>query len=234
MRKHFKEVFLAAAMVGGVLVAGAPAATAAPSQNVSVVPSASNPVPHPVIAEYKGRKINLAEGWQGAQTCTELPGGAVHCYDTFEQADADTARLMAARAGSNDVAKYTAPSQKRNGGSGVARAGKVQDCSADYWCLYDGPNYSGPHLQFFDPGTKELSDWGFRDRVSSVYRIIVNYPVNYGGAHLIDYRSWPVADRDISLTGGYLEDDFPDLSRLSYPGGGNWDNKADAVKVWRG
>ncbi|MFD9819831.1 peptidase inhibitor family I36 protein [Streptomyces violascens] len=229
MRKRIVAGLFAAATVGGVLVAGAPAATA---QNASVAPAAAETAPAPVIADYNGRKINLAEGWQGAESCTELPTGEVRCYDTFAEADADTARFMAARADSSDVAKYTAPSRKPAAGSGVLRAGKAQNCSADYWCVFDGKNYTGRRLQFFDPGTKELGKYDFRDKASSIYRIVVNYPLNYGGASLVDYRSGLVANREIKFGG--MEDDYPDLSRLGYPGGGNWDNKADALKIWRG
>lgn len=41
----------------------------------------------PVIATYNGREINLADGWQGAQACSEVPSGEVYCFDTVEEAD---------------------------------------------------------------------------------------------------------------------------------------------------
>lgn len=229
MRKKFMAVFLTAAAASCALIGGAPTASAAPSHTASVTAQAAETAPQPIFAEYHGREINLTEGWQGAQTCTELPGGSVRCFDTFAEADADTARFMASRAHSRDIAKYMAPKSTKK--SAAALAGP-DSCTPDYWCLYDGKNFTGRHLQFFDPGTKNLGSYDFRDTVSSIYRNVWKYPLNYGGARLIDSRSWPVSDRVIGFTDE--EASYPDLSRLSYPGGGNWDNKADLVEIWRG
>ncbi|WP_405585581.1 hypothetical protein [Streptomyces sp. NBC_01190] len=32
-----------------------------------------------MITTYRGKTINLADGWQGAQACTEVPSGKIYC-----------------------------------------------------------------------------------------------------------------------------------------------------------
>ncbi|MGW2782815.1 peptidase inhibitor family I36 protein [Streptomyces populi] len=45
-----------------------------------------------VIADYDGKKINLAEGWQGAEVCGEDPvTGEAKCWDSVEESNRDAA-----------------------------------------------------------------------------------------------------------------------------------------------
>ncbi|MGK5642351.1 peptidase inhibitor family I36 protein [Streptomyces sp. URMC 126] len=178
----------------------------------------------PVIADYKGRKINLAVSWEGATSCTELPGGKVHCYDTDEEALTDPALPAATRAASRQAdaspdATFRMPSR----------------CVTDYWCLYQHADYKGKILRFSESGKKKLSNWGMGDKLSSVYYRVRTWPLNYGDAEIIDSRSWPVADRVRRLDAGSISKAgaYPNFKRLGYPGGGNWNDKTDYFHVRR-
>ncbi|WP_436953781.1 hypothetical protein [Streptomyces sp. SudanB182_2057] len=49
------------------------------------------------IAVYKGREINLAEGWQGAAVCGENPvTGQAKCWDSVEESSTDPYRRRSA------------------------------------------------------------------------------------------------------------------------------------------
>ncbi|GGV87230.1 hypothetical protein GCM10010294_68890 [Streptomyces griseoloalbus] len=61
-----------------------------------------------MIATCKGEKINLADGWQGAQACSDVPSGEVYCFDSAEKADQALAVI--------------APAVARGASSGVASA----------------------------------------------------------------------------------------------------------------
>lgn len=178
----------------------------------------------PVIADYNGRKINLAESWEGATSCTELPGGKVHCYDTDEEALADPALPAATRQATRQA---------------DAAAGAMlrlpSRCVADYWCLYQHANYKGKILRFSESGKKKLSNWGMGNKLSSVYYRVRLWQLNYGVAKVIDSRSWPVADRVRTLEAGSITKagTYPNFKRLDYPGGGNWNDKVDYFHVQR-
>ena len=104
----------------------------------------------PVIATYKGEKINLADGWQGAQACSEVPSGEVYCYDSAEEADQALAAI--------------APAATRGSGSGVTSAkvsGELSptasgDCSFGWVCLWEHGEFTGRRLQWSAKGTKQL------------------------------------------------------------------------------
>ncbi|MFE0106930.1 peptidase inhibitor family I36 protein [Streptomyces sp. NPDC059009] len=164
----------------------------------------------PVIAEYNGKQINLAEDWEGAQICTELAGGNVRCYDDEAAAQ-------------EDVAPAPAALKRANPDKGLP--GK---CAPDYWCLFEHANYKGRKLQFHDTGTRKLANWGFRDKTSSIYRFAWRYGMK--GATMIDYRSGVLHDRTRRL-GSTSEAAYPNLKNLAYPGGGNWNDKVDAFKI---
>ncbi|MGC5345710.1 peptidase inhibitor family I36 protein [Streptomyces sp. DT24] len=172
---------------------------------------------NPVIADYDGRKINLAESWEGANICSELPNGEVHCYTTNEEALADLDLPAQIREESLKASALQASDPRSN-------------CAADYWCLYQDYNYKGRRLQFSSSGKKNLADYGFRDKLSSVYYWVGQWAVNYGYATIWDSRSWPLEDRQRNLMppGGW-----PKFTGLSYPGGGNWNDKVDTFQVKR-
>lgn len=194
--------------------------TAEPS--VTATPADEAPA-NPVTAEYNGRKINLAASWEGADSCTELPSGEVHCYDSDAEALADPEL----------PAEIREETLKANAAAPVgpsAAAAPPARCVADYWCLYMKVGYKGKLLRLYSDGEKDLKEWGCRDKLSAVYYWVGRYSVNYGDAKITDLRSWPVADRvrRLDAPGGWSN-----FTNLDYPGGGNWNNKVDIFEVRR-
>ncbi|MFE3129595.1 peptidase inhibitor family I36 protein [Streptomyces hydrogenans] len=168
----------------------------------------------PVIATYKGKKIDLSKGWQGAQACSEIPSGEVYCYDTPEQADRALAAMLPAAtdARSGDTsAKIT----------GELSPTAISDCAYGWVCLWEHSNYTGRRLQWSAGGTKQLSDWDFRDQASSG---CVNR--NMGGALVYDART--------ALPDPYMALGNPgcyNFATASYPTGGTWNDKADYMEM---
>ncbi|MFG2023857.1 peptidase inhibitor family I36 protein [Streptomyces sp. NPDC048825] len=221
MNRSLVGVFLAGASATALVFTGGAAAhadepTAEPS--VTATPTAEEPSVDPVIAEYKGRKINLAESWEGADNCTELPSGEVHCYDSNEEALADPELPAEVR---EETLKATAAR---------AAAAPPSRCLADYWCLYMDPGYKGRLLRLSSDGKKDLKEWGCRDKLSSVYYWVGRWPINYGNAKITDLRSWPVEDR---VRGLNPPSGWSNFKNLGYPGGGNWNDKVDIFEVRR-
>ncbi|MVO84292.1 hypothetical protein GPA10_05760 [Streptomyces sp. p1417] len=178
----------------------------------------------PVIADYNGRKINLAESWEGATSCTELPDGDVHCYDTDEEALADPALPAASREATRQA--EAAPG---------ALLRLPSRCVYDYWCLYSDVSHEGKILRFSEDGTKKLKSYGMRNKLSSVYYRVMNWTLNYGDAKVTDSRTWPTADRVRRLSAGSITKagNYPNFKRLGYPGGGNWNDKVDYFEIRR-
>ncbi|GHA29342.1 hypothetical protein GCM10010303_44930 [Streptomyces purpurascens] len=194
--------------------------TAEPS--VTATPADEAPA-NPVTAEYNGRKINLAASWEGADSCTELPSGEVHCYDSDAEALADP-ELPA------EIREETLKANAAAPAGPSAAAAPPARCVADYWCLYMKVGYKGKLLRLYSDGEKDLKEWGCRDKLSAVYYWVGRYSVNYGDAKITDLRSWPVADRvrRLDAPGGWSN-----FTNLDYPGGGNWNNKVDIFEVRR-
>ncbi|MER5311531.1 peptidase inhibitor family I36 protein [Streptomyces sp. NPDC002773] len=169
----------------------------------------------PVIATYKGKKIDLSQGWQGAQACSEVPSGEVFCYDTVAQAD----RALAALAPAAEKGRKSAGvAAKETGQLGPTAA---SDCTYGWVCLWEHSNFSGRRLQWSAKGTKQLSDWSFRDQASSG---CVNRDMQ--GALVYDART---AQLDPYMALGNLG--CYDFTKASYPGGGNWNDKADYMEM---
>ncbi|MBQ0924132.1 peptidase inhibitor family I36 protein [Saccharopolyspora endophytica] len=117
-----------AAMLG-MLTAGTAAATG-PTQQQGV------------LATYQGRQIDLAQGWQGADVCSQDAPGAVTCYDL--------------------------PAEAKLGTEPGTR-GTLDDCPHTYACLWAHAGAEGRRLQFHDSGTTDLGDWDFRDQATGAY-----------------------------------------------------------------
>ena len=43
------------------------------------------------------------------------------------------------------------------------------DCPANWFCFYDGPNYTYPRGKLSDCGAQDLGNWNWRDRTASVH-----------------------------------------------------------------
>ncbi|MGX2996141.1 peptidase inhibitor family I36 protein [Streptomyces sp. JNUCC 64] len=173
----------------------------------------------PVMADYNGRRINLAESWEGATSCTELPSGAVNCYDTDHAAMSDPELPAAVREEALEGLRPRIPDR----------------CLPDYWCLYSDADYKAKILRFSSDGQKKLKDWGMQNALSSVYYQVAQWSINYGDAQIIDWRSWPVADRVRRLDAGGAGNPgrYPNFKSLDYPGGGTWNDKVDVFEVRR-
>ncbi|MEV8077428.1 peptidase inhibitor family I36 protein [Streptomyces pseudogriseolus] len=169
----------------------------------------------PVIATYNGREINLADGWQGAQACSEVPSGEVYCFDTAEEADqalADIAPAVTRGTNSNVV------SAKAGGEFGPMA---YTDCYEGWVCLWEHSNYTGRRLQWSASGTKQLGDWDFRDKASAgcVNRI-------QGGVLAYDARTG-LPDPYMALGAGHCYK----FSSASYPTGGTFNDKVDYIEM---
>ncbi|MGR8008796.1 peptidase inhibitor family I36 protein [Streptomyces hypolithicus] len=220
IRKPLANLLLATASATALIFTSAGATQAdepTPEPSVTAPPAVEEAV-NPVIAEYDGRKINLAESWEGADSCTELPNGEVHCYDSDEEALADP--------------ELPAESRKETLKAASARSASAppRGCVADYWCLYMDTGYGGRLLRLSSDGKKDLNEWGCRDKLGSVYYWVGRWALNYGNAKITDYRSWPVEDR---VRGLNAPADYRNFGDLAYPGGGNWNNKVDIFEVRR-
>ncbi|MET8094867.1 peptidase inhibitor family I36 protein [Streptomyces sp. NPDC005236] len=220
---------LAAAATGALLLTAGPVAsadesTAEPSATATQDPSTQDPSTpaaepaSPVIAEYDGRKINLAESWEGADSCTELPSGEVHCYDTTREAQTDPALPASIR------------KETRAALATQAVAAAPDRCIADYWCLYADADYKGKIIRLSSSGKHDLSEWGFRDKVSSVYYWVLRWSLNYGTATIWDYRSGVLHDRQRDMLPPH---GWANFKNMDYPGGGDWNDKVDAFEVKR-
>ncbi|MFI1012289.1 peptidase inhibitor family I36 protein [Streptomyces sp. NPDC020965] len=104
---------------------------------------------------------------------------------------------------------------------GALASAASDDCRSPFVCLWEHSNFTGRRLQWSSAGTKQLGDWGFRDKASSgcVNRI-------QGGASVYDART-ALPDPYMSLANLYCYD----FTRANYPTGGNWNDKADYIKL---
>ncbi|MEU4351767.1 peptidase inhibitor family I36 protein [Streptomyces sp. NPDC023838] len=167
----------------------------------------------PVMANYKGKKINLAESWEGAQACTQVTGGAVYCFDSQQEADEALPSIDPVAAAENK--KQAAQAGNRSGASTT----DIGDCNRV--CLFEHSNYTGRMLQWYQSGKKNLGDWGFRDKASSgcVRRAT-------GGVLVYDARSFlPDPYMALGNPGCY------DFTKVGYPTGGSWNDKADYIEM---
>ncbi|MFE1286700.1 peptidase inhibitor family I36 protein [Streptomyces sp. NPDC058751] len=224
-----------------------------------------------VIADYNGKKINLAEGWQGAEVCGEDPDtGKAKCWDSVEESNEDAAgsgeahasaargsgrkaersaksgmtaaaRPAAAPADDDTGDDYTddatgdgggttaAPDPAEGSGPGSGFISKLYTaCPANTVCLWEDAGYKGRMLKFpthATAKTRHLSEWGFRDKTSSAY---VNRPQR--GVECYDIRTG-MPDPHLFLGAGYSL--YKNFKNYDYPwisGGGNWNDKVDAIK----
>ncbi|MFD8144084.1 peptidase inhibitor family I36 protein [Streptomyces sp. NPDC059708] len=225
-------VAVAVTAVGTMLIAAPLASAATPSPAAPPVTSSLSPdaeqqmqreigASKPVIATYNGRQIDLSKGWQGAQVCAEALNGQVNCFDTQSEANAALVNENAA------VAKRESAIGKTPGKGAPAQAptgtNASGDCSFGWICIWEHSDYSGRRLQWSEKGTKNLSNWGFRDQASSG---CVNRYQN--GAALVDFRDF-MPDPIMLMGAGSCYD----FTRIGYNyGGGSWNDKADAIEVY--
>ncbi len=131
----------------------------------------------PIMASYQGKRINLANGWQGAQICVEQAANDVRCYASAKEYTKDLGRRTKA-----------------------IKSLAWSDCPSGYACLWEHINYEGRRLQWRDPGIKNLADWGFRDQASSVNNR------RQGGLELVDFRGLQIDPILFVRAGQYVSD----------------------------
>ncbi|MGW0811226.1 peptidase inhibitor family I36 protein [Nonomuraea sp. NPDC002799] len=124
-----------------------------------------------------------------------------------------------AMAGTTSVSASTAQAETS---TAIMRVLDLSDCPIHWVCIWEWPQYSGAGTRYNGAGTKELGDYGWRDMVSSVYNR------TGGTVTLVDSRSFLESDKTLAVHAGSL---IPDLGKVSYPGGGTWNNKVDKIKL---
>ncbi|WP_043264122.1 peptidase inhibitor family I36 protein [Streptomyces sp. CT34] len=165
---------------------------------------------------YHGKKIDSSsDDLGGAQVCAEVSeDGTMECFDSSQEANSYLARQ--------------APSeQARQGARAAATTYKYEDCPSSWVCLWQDANFSGRRLQwptYPQAKTRHLDQYSpsFRDKASSAY---VNRPQR--GVTLYDFRTG-MPDPHLYLGAGYTM--YPNFKKISYAYGGNWNDKADAIK----
>ncbi|MCA1711903.1 MAG: peptidase inhibitor family I36 protein [Actinobacteria bacterium] len=116
------------------------------------------PAQAPGLAFYRGRVIDMSQGWQGARACAVTSSTYAECFDSFEEMEAAT----------NDDA--TAPLVLAwDGAAPVERL--AADCAGDnsrWLYLYEHVNFGGRVLKFNDVGYwQNLTTYDFNDQLSS-------------------------------------------------------------------
>ncbi|MHC3393004.1 peptidase inhibitor family I36 protein [Streptomyces lavendulocolor] len=181
----------------------------------------------PILATYKGEKINLANGWDTATVCAEVASGDVRCYSSVDESNKALAKIDSGHA--DMVSNANAPTA-RSGSSRAAASGMsaraASDCPWGWVCVWEHYDYNskrkGRLLKWSEKGHKELSDWGFRDQISSAC-----VARNQGGAELNDHRTgMPDPWLALAATGCYNN-----FSKYEYAYGGNWNDRVDSIDM---
>ncbi|MFC4497077.1 hypothetical protein ACFPA8_23380 [Streptomyces ovatisporus] len=226
---------------GGTTIAGAePNPGASPRTEQTSSTGTTNRTPDsqasndPVIATYKGRKINLSLTWGHATVCSEYPDLSVKCFDNDSQARADLAAYKKHHPSAFPaVPKHPAGIRPKAAGIGNHAGAKSQtatapdSCAYGWVCIYQhdtwNENNDGRKLQWSAEGKKTLGKYGFRDETSSTCN---NNEI--GGMDLIDYRN-NLPDPRVPTQ---LRTCIEDLEDVDYPGWGtgSWGDRADAVE----
>ncbi|ATL28489.1 peptidase inhibitor family I36 protein [Streptomyces formicae] len=174
---------------------------------------------------YHGEKIDSrSNDLGGAQVCAEVSqDGTMECFDDQEEANAFLAERAPTPESREGAAVQAAPKAAR---AAALRSG-YQDCPKSWVCLWQDKDFKGRRLQWptYDTAkTRHLDQYSpsFRDKASSAY---VNRPQR--GVELYDFRTG-MPDPHLFLGAGYTR--YPDFTKISYAYGGNWNDKADAIK----
>ncbi|MYV58172.1 hypothetical protein [Streptomyces sp. SID3212] len=185
----------------------------------------------PVMATYKGKKFDMADGWGDAKVCSEYPDLTVKCFTTDAEAQADMAAyakkdpraLPKAPKGRSAKIQPAAPASAASTAGGDEAAPLAASCAFGWTCLGEHQNLGGRKLQWSADGTKTLATWGFRDEATSTCN---NDEI--GGMGIVDYRTnWPDPEL-ITILGTCVTS----LHEESYPaelGSGTWNDRADEV-----
>ncbi|MFH9426064.1 peptidase inhibitor family I36 protein [Streptomyces sp. NPDC017529] len=193
---------------------GAVSGTATPEDEAQVHKELEN-APK-VEMYYHGKKIDsTSDDLGGAQLCAEVSeDGTMECFDNQQEANAYLGR-------------HAPTEEARLGAKSAAVLRSYNDCPKNWVCLWQDANYKGRRLQwptYASSKTRHLDQYSpsFRDKASSAY---VNRPQR--GVELYDFRTG-MPDPHLFLGAGYSA--YPNFKKISYAYGGNWNDKADAIK----
>lgn len=175
---------------------------------------------------YHGEKIDSrSDDLGGAQVCAEVSqDGTMECFDDQAEADAYLAEHAPTPQAREGAAVQSAPKTAR---AATALRSSWLDCPKSWVCLWQDADFKGRRLQWptYDTAkTRHLDQYSpsFRDKASSAY---VNRPQR--GVELYDFRTG-MPDPHLFLGAGYTR--YPNFKKISYAYGGNWNDKADAIK----
>ncbi|WP_409239929.1 peptidase inhibitor family I36 protein [Streptomyces sp. PA5.6] len=175
---------------------------------------------------YHGEKIDSrSDDLGGAQVCAEVSqDGTMECFDDQAEADAYLAEHAPTAQAREGAAAQSAP---KAAPAAAALRSSWLDCPKSWVCLWQDADFKGRRLQWptYDTAkTRHLDQYSpsFRDKASSAY---VNRPQR--GVELYDFRTG-MPDPHLFLGAGYTR--YPNFTKISYAYGGNWNDKADAIK----
>ncbi|MFE1444421.1 peptidase inhibitor family I36 protein [Streptomyces sp. NPDC058739] len=177
---------------------------------------------------YQGELIDPAGDWEGAAICAEVnENGTMQCFDSEIEANnrlAAIAPTAEAREGAAAaLAKKTSWKSTVNSSGALA----YDDCPNGWVCLWQDSNFTGRRLQwptYETAKTRHLDQYSpsFRDKASSAAVMR-----SQRGVTLYDFRSG-LPDPRLILTSGWTL--WPNFKDYDYTYGGNWNDKADAIK----
>jgi hypothetical protein len=211
----------------------APAGAQTAAAPVAQAPAAPAPTAggSPVVADFEGRKIDLARNWDKAQACLVWrQGGVVECFRTDAALEArerelepQHRQLAAAQAAPAAVAASPAPvaDGRMAGDAGGTVTGPAPSLAqSSFSCsssldLYEHSYYGGRRLSFWDRGLwQNVGDYGFDNMMSS-------YIVGACYVYLADYR-WGGGDWYPGTTSSYHPEGW------LLPG---WDNRVSSLYI---
>ncbi|MEE1797788.1 hypothetical protein PUR57_03695 [Streptomyces sp. JV176] len=185
----------------------------------------------PIMATYKGKKFDMADGWGDAKVCSEYPDLTVKCFATDAEAQADIAAyakkdpraLPKAPKGRSAKIQPAAPASMASTASGDGAVPLAASCAFGWTCLGEHQNLGGRKLQWSANGTKTLATWGFRDEATSTCN-----NDETGGMGIVDYRTnWP--DPELITILGTCVTSLHEESYPAWLGAGTWNDRADEL-----
>ncbi|MEV7865008.1 hypothetical protein AB0P17_02640 [Streptomyces sp. NPDC088124] len=187
----------------------------------------------PIMATYKGKKFDMADGWGDAKVCSEYPDLTVKCFATDAEAQADMAAyakkdpraLPKAPKGRSAKIQPAAPASMASTASGDGVVPLAASCAFGWTCLGEHQDLGGRKLQWSANGTKTLATWGFRDEATSTCN-----NDETGGMSIFDYRTnWP--DHQLITPLGYCYMSLHEVKLDGLTGVGTWNDRADEVRM---
>jgi hypothetical protein len=168
-----------------------------------------------VRAQFRGRQLDLSRGWGGATICVEARPDEMQCFSSEQ--DLQRAHPSGPR-GSTPLARAESGTP-----TSTMAVAAYTACGYGWACVWEHANGEGRRLQFKDPGTKNLSDYNFRDQTSSIFNNMV--PGKLLNAY--EFKSLS-PDPWLQYRWGYLN---WNLFHVACSCGGNWNDRIDRLVI---